>query len=70
VEIWHIPSGNNLDISERLGQAGLTHSAFYRSLEATQRNSTEAMEDFLERVATDTQELMNKEISARQVRNG
>ncbi len=58
-----------LDSSERLGQAGLTHSASCRSLEAI-GNSTESMEDFLEKVATDTQELMNKEISARQVRNG
>jgi hypothetical protein len=64
------PLRKQLDSSKRLGQAGLTHSASYRSLEAIKRNSTESMEDFLERVATDTQELMNKEISARQVRNG
>ena len=58
-----------LDSSERLRQAGLTHSTSYRSLEPIKRNSTESKEDFLERVATDIQELMN-EISARQVRNG
>jgi hypothetical protein len=48
----------------------LTHSTFYRPLEAIKRNSTESKEDFLEKVAIDIQELMSKEISARQVRNG
>jgi signal transduction histidine kinase len=59
-----------LDSSERLRQAGLTHSVSYRSLEAIKRNATESMEGFLERVATSIQELMNVEISTRQVRNG
>jgi signal transduction histidine kinase len=59
-----------LESSERLLQAGLTHSTSYRSLEAVKRNPTESKEDFLERVATDIQELMNRAISARQVRNG
>jgi signal transduction histidine kinase len=59
-----------LDNSERLAQAGLTHSAFYRSLEAIKRNSTESMEDFLERVAVDIQQLMTEEVSTRQVTHG
>jgi signal transduction histidine kinase len=58
------------DKSERLGQAGLTHSVFYRSLEAIKRNSSESEEDFLKRVAVDIQQLMNEEISARQVTHG
>jgi len=59
-----------LDGSDRLRQAGLTHSTSYRSLETIKRNSTESKEEFLERVATDIQELMNVEISARQASNG
>jgi signal transduction histidine kinase len=59
-----------LDCSERLQQAGLTHSTSYRSLEAINRKSTELMEDFLQTVAASIQELMNKEISSRQVQNG
>jgi signal transduction histidine kinase len=59
-----------LDSSERLRQAGLSHSTFYRSLEPIKRNSTESKEEFLARVATDIQELMNQEISARQGTNG
>jgi signal transduction histidine kinase len=58
-----------LDSSERLQQAGLTHSASYRSLDAIKRNATESKEDFLERVTTGIQELMNEEISARQAKN-
>jgi len=59
-----------LDTSERLQQAGLTHSTSYRSLEPIKRDSSESKEDFLERVSTDIQELMNEEISSRQARNG
>jgi signal transduction histidine kinase len=59
-----------LDSSERLRQAGLTHSTSWRSLEAIKRTSPESTEQFLERVATDIQELMNEEISSRQVKNG
>jgi signal transduction histidine kinase len=59
-----------LDSSDRLRQAGLTHSTSYRSLVTFKRNSTESKEEFLERVAADIQELMNVEISARQVSNG
>src|ERR1700683_292851 len=59
-----------LDGSDRLRQAGLTHSTSYRPLKTIKRNSTESKEEFLERVATDIQELMNVEISARQASNG
>jgi signal transduction histidine kinase len=54
-----------LDNSESLQQAGLTHSTSYRSLEPMKRGSGESKEDFLERVSTDIQELMNQEISSR-----
>jgi signal transduction histidine kinase len=56
--------------SESLRQAGLTHSTSYRSLEAIKRNLTESMEHYLDRVANKIQELMNEEMSARQVSNG
>jgi signal transduction histidine kinase len=59
-----------LDSSDGLRQAGLTHSTSYRHLEPIKRSSTESKEAFLDRVATDIQELMNEEILARQVRNG
>ena len=59
-----------LDSSDRLKQAGLTHSTSYRSLKPIKQNSTESKEEFLERVATDIQEVMNEEISARQVLHG
>jgi hypothetical protein len=59
-----------LDSSESLRQAGLTHSTSYRSLEAIKRNPTESMGTYVQRVATDIEELMNEKISARQVRNG
>jgi Histidine kinase-, DNA gyrase B-, and HSP90-like ATPase len=59
-----------LDSSERLRQAGLTHSTSYRSLEPIKRESSESKEDFLERVSTVIQELMNEEIESREVTNG
>jgi len=59
-----------LDSSDGLRQAGLTHSTSYRYLEPIKRSSTESKEAFLDRVASDIQELMNEEILARQVRNG
>jgi sigma-B regulation protein RsbU (phosphoserine phosphatase) len=58
-----------LDGSEHLRQAGLTHSTSYQLLEEIQRNESDSKEDFLDRVAAATQELMNNEISTRQVRN-
>jgi len=62
--------GKKLGSSEHLRLADLTHSTSYRSLEAFRRESIESKEDFLERVATSIQELMNDEISSRQVKNG
>ena len=59
-----------LDGSEHIREAGLTHSTSYRSMEPISRNPTESMEDFLERVATSIQELMDDEISEKQVGNG
>jgi hypothetical protein len=58
-----------LESSEHLRQAGLTHSTYYQLLEEIKRNPSDSKEDFLDRVAASAQELMNKEISARQVRN-
>lgn len=59
-----------LDGCEHIQQAGLTFSTSYRSLEAIKRTASESMEDFLEKVATKIQELMNEEISSRMVGNG
>ena len=59
-----------LDSCEHIQQAGLTLSTSYRSLEAIKRNASESMEDFLEKVATKIQELMDEEISSRMVGNG
>jgi hypothetical protein len=58
-----------LESSEHLRQAGLTHSTSYQLLEGIKRNPSDSREDFLDRVAAGAQELMNKEISTRQVRN-
>jgi hypothetical protein len=62
--------GRQLGNSEHLRQADSTHSTSYRSLEPFRREPIESKEDFLERVAARIQELMNKEISSRQVKNG
>jgi signal transduction histidine kinase len=58
-----------LDSSERLQQAGLTHSTSYRLLEAAKRSATESKEDLLETVAAEIQDLMNQEISSKQAKN-
>ena len=54
-----------LDSCEPIKQAGLILSTSYRPLEPIERNASESMEDFLEKVATKIQELMNQEISSR-----
>jgi len=59
-----------LDSSEPLRQAGLTHSTYYRSLEVIKEDATEPKEGFLERVAVDIQELMNEEALSKQVGSG
>jgi signal transduction histidine kinase len=58
-----------LESSERLQQAGVTHATSYRLLEAAKRSATESKEDLLETVAAEIQELMNQEISSKQVKN-
>jgi hypothetical protein len=55
---------------EDIQQAGLTLSTSYRLLDAIKRNGSESMEDFLQKVATKIQELMDEEISSRMVMNG
>jgi len=55
---------------EYIQQAGLTFSTSYRSLPPIKRNSTESMEQFLEKAATEIQEGMNEEISLRVVERG
>jgi hypothetical protein len=57
------------DLYEQIGQAGLTFSISYKSLEAVKRNVIESMKDFLGRVATMIQELIDEEISSRMVGN-
>jgi len=55
---------------EHIQKAGLTTSASYRSVEAIKRNASESMKDFVEKVATQIQELMDEEISSRMVKMG
>jgi signal transduction histidine kinase len=55
---------------EHVQRAGLTLLTSYRSLEAIKRNTNEPMKDFLEKAATQIQELMNEEMSLRMVTNG
>jgi signal transduction histidine kinase len=58
------------DDFEHTQRAGLTLLISHRSVEAIKRNTNEPMKDFLEKVATQIQELMNEEISLRMVTNG
>jgi dihydroneopterin aldolase len=57
-----------LESSERLQQAGVTHATSYRLLEAAKRSATESKEDLLETVAAEIQDLMNQEISSKQAK--
>jgi signal transduction histidine kinase len=57
-------------LDEHIQLAGLTLSTSYRSLETVKRNEHESMEEFQEKVATNIQRLMNKEISSRSMKNG
>jgi hypothetical protein len=59
-----------MDDYEHIQKAGLTTSTSYRSIEAIKRNSSESMKHFVEKVATQIQELMDEEISSRMVKNG
>jgi len=56
--------------SDYFQQADLTFSTFHRSLESIKRNEIESTQDYLEKVATNIQELMNEENSSRTVENG
>jgi signal transduction histidine kinase len=58
------------DDFEQIQRAGLTLLTSYRALETIKRNKNESMKDFLEKAATQIQELMNEEISLRMVING
>jgi signal transduction histidine kinase len=51
-------------------QAGIILSTFYRSLGPIKRDAIESTQDYLNKVATKIQELMNEETSSRMVENG
>jgi hypothetical protein len=55
---------------EHVQQAGLTTSTSFQSVEASKRSEGESMKDFVEKVATQIQELMDEEILSRMVKNG
>jgi signal transduction histidine kinase len=55
---------------EHIQKAGLTTSTSFRSVGAIKRNVNESMKDFVEKVATQVQQLMDEEISSRMVING
>jgi signal transduction histidine kinase len=50
--------------------AGLTLATSYQSIEAMGRNGSESVDTYLDRVSTDIQAMMNREISSRMVANG
>lgn len=58
-----------LEICTYLQNAGLTLTTTHRSVATVERHAGESMEDLLGDMATNIQELMNEEISSRQVRN-
>jgi signal transduction histidine kinase len=55
---------------EHIQKAGLTISTSYRSIQAIKRNASETMKDFVKKVGTQIQELIDEEISSRMVKNG
>jgi anti-sigma regulatory factor (Ser/Thr protein kinase) len=59
-----------LDSSKHIKQADLIISTSYQSLEPIERNASESMADFLEKVAAKIQERINQEISSRVVEHG
>jgi hypothetical protein len=59
-----------MDDYEHVQKAGLTTSASFRSVEAIKRSASESMKIFVEKVATQIQELMDEEILSRMVKNG
>jgi hypothetical protein len=52
---------------EQIQQAGLTFSTHYRLLELNKSN--QSMQDFVDRVATEIQQMVDQEISPRMVKN-
>jgi signal transduction histidine kinase len=59
-----------MNASEYVQQAGLTHSTSCRALDAIRPNARESMEDFVEKAAAQIQELINDEITSREAGNG
>jgi hypothetical protein len=59
-----------MDSNEHLQKAGLTTSTSFRSVETIKRSASESVKGFVEKVATQIQELMDEEISSRMVENG
>jgi signal transduction histidine kinase len=58
-----------MDDYEQKQQAGLTSSTSFRLVEAIKRGADESMKDFMEKVATQIQEVMDEEILSRMVKN-
>jgi signal transduction histidine kinase len=61
---------DQLGRGEHIQHAGLTFTISYRSLEDTTRDENESTQEFLDKIATSIQKLMNEEISLRMVSNG
>jgi hypothetical protein len=61
-----------LDLSDQIQHAGLTHSTSYRFLkaDAIQPSSSESIENYLGAMTVEVQEFMNEEISRRTVSHG
>jgi signal transduction histidine kinase len=61
-----------LDLSDQIQHAGLTHSTCYRFLksDAIQPSSSESIENYLGTMTVEVQEFMNEEISRRTVSHG
>jgi hypothetical protein len=59
-----------LDSCKHIKQADLIISTSYQLLEPTERNTSESLADFLEKVAAKIQERINQEISSRVVEHG
>ncbi len=57
-------------LTKHIKQADLIISTSYQLLEPIERNTSESMADFLEKVATKIQERINQEISSRVVEPG
>jgi len=58
-----------LDGSEYVRQAGLTHSTSYRVVETVRQHIRQSMDDFGKKVATQILEFINDEIASRRIRD-